>query len=141
MTNQFKKKEVWLNTYPIFLWLVSEPLVGLIDSKIASYLDIDVLSAVGIGETVYFVFIWIFVFLAYGTTPYVSNLQATKQIHKLNYLITFGRKSSLLIGLISAILLIFASNESIKFFQPTVCLLYTSPSPRDRSLSRMPSSA
>ena len=61
MTNQFKKKEVWLNTYPIFLWLVSEPLVGLIDSKIASYIDIDVLSAVGIGETVYFVFIWIFI--------------------------------------------------------------------------------
>ena len=52
MTNQFKKKEVWLNTYPIFLWLVSEPLVGLIDSKIASYIDIDVISAVGIGETV-----------------------------------------------------------------------------------------
>ena len=25
--------------------------------------------------------------------------------------------------------------------EPTVCLLYTSPSPRDRSLSRMPSSA
>ena len=25
--------------------------------------------------------------------------------------------------------------------KPTVCLLYTSPSPRDRSLSRMPSSA
>ena len=119
MTNQFKKKEVWLNTYPIFLWLVSEPLVGLIDSKIASYIDIDVLSAVGIGETVYFVFIWIFVFLAYGTTPYVSNLQATKQIHKLNYFITFGRKSSVLIGLISAGLLIFASTELIKFFEPT----------------------
>ena len=95
MTNQFKKKEVWLNTYPIFLWLISEPLVGLIDSKIASYIDIDVLSAVGIGETVYFVFIWIFVFLAYGTTPYVSNLQATKQIHKLNYFITFGKKDEI----------------------------------------------
>ena len=55
------KKEVWLNSYPILLWLISEPLVGLIDSKIASYLNIEVLSAVGIGETVYFVFIWIFV--------------------------------------------------------------------------------
>jgi MATE family multidrug resistance protein len=124
MTNQFKKKEVWLNTYPIFLWLVSEPLVGLIDSKIASYIDIDVLSAVGIGETVYFVFIWIFVFLAYGTTPYVSNLHATRQIHKLNYFITFGRKSSVLIGLISAGLLIFASAHLIKFFEPTIAVSY-----------------
>ena len=43
------KKEVWLNSYPILLWLISEPLVGLIDSKIASYLNIEVLSAVGIG--------------------------------------------------------------------------------------------
>ena len=119
MKNEFDKKEVWLNSYPIFLWLVSEPLVGLIDSKIASYIDIDVLSAVGIGETIYFVFIWIFIFLAYGTTPYVSSLQATKQINKLNYFISFGRKSSLLIGIVSAGLLIFVSSQLINFFEPT----------------------
>ena len=119
MKNEFEKKDVWLNSYPIFLWLVSEPLVGLIDSKIASYIDIDVLSAVGIGETIYFVFIWIFIFLAYGTTPYVSSLQATKQIDKLNYFISFGRKSSLLIGIVSAGLLIFVSSQLINFFEPT----------------------
>ena len=119
MKNEFEKKEVWLNSYPIFLWLVSEPLVGLIDSKIASYIDIDVLSAVGIGETIYFVFIWIFIFLAYGTTPYVSSLQATKQIDKLNYFISFGRKSSLFIGIVSAGLLIFVSSQLINFFEPT----------------------
>ena len=119
MKNEFEKKEVWLSSYPIFLWLVSEPLVGLIDSKIASYIDIDVLSAVGIGETIYFVFIWIFIFLAYGTTPYVSSLQATKQIDKLNYFISFGRKSSLLIGIVSAGLLIFVSSQLINFFEPT----------------------
>ena len=33
------------------------------------------------------------------------------------------------------------SNLKIKFNPNNVCLLYTSPSPRDRSLSRMPSSA
>ena len=119
MKNEFEKKEVWLNSYPIFLWLVSEPLVGLIDSKIASYININVLSAVGIGETIYFVFIWIFIFLAYGTTPYVSSLQATKQINKLNYFISFGRKSSLLIGIVSAGLLIFVSSQLINFFEPT----------------------
>ena len=119
MKNEFEKKEVWLNSYPIFLWLVSEPLVGLIDSKIASYIDINVLAAVGIGETIYFVFIWIFIFLAYGTTPYVSSLQATKQINKLNYFISFGRKSSLLIGIVSAGLLIFVSSQLINFFEPT----------------------
>ena len=32
-------------------------------------------------------------------------------------------------------------HNSIKFAKPDVCLLYTSPSPRDRQKSRMPSSA
>ena len=31
--------------------------------------------------------------------------------------------------------------EKLKQSQPTSCLLYTSPSPRDRQKSRMPSSA
>ena len=107
MKNEFEKKEVWLNSYPIFLWLVSEPLVGLIDSKIASYIWI-----------IHFVMLF-FIFLAYGTTPYVSSLQATKQIDKLNYFISFGRKSSLLIGIVSAGLLIFVSSQLINFFEPT----------------------
>ena len=66
MKNEFKKKEVWLNAYPIFLWLALEPIVGLIDSKIASVINLETLSAIGIGETIYFVFIWVFIFLAYG---------------------------------------------------------------------------
>ena len=52
MSDKNLKKEVWLNSYPIFLWLVSEPLVGIIDSKIASYLNLEVLSAVGVGSAV-----------------------------------------------------------------------------------------
>ena len=32
-------------------------------------------------------------------------------------------------------------NEEFLFWKPTICLLYTSPSPRDRTRSRMPSSA
>ena len=119
MKNNFNKKNVWMNTYPIFLWLISEPIVGLIDSRIASFLDIDVLSAVGIGETVYFVFIWMFVFLAYGTTPYVSSLQTSKEFRKLNYFINYGRKTSVLIGFVSCGLLILVSDYSISFFQPT----------------------
>ena len=66
MNEKNLKKDVWLNSYPILLWLISEPLVGLIDSKIASYLNIEVLSAVGIGETIYFVFIWILLFKEVG---------------------------------------------------------------------------
>ena len=35
---------------------------------------------------------------------------------------------------------LFTTND-ILFHQSTICLLYTSPSPRDRTRSRMPSSA
>ena len=35
----------------------------------------------------------------------------------------------------------FSSEDSTSFVNGVLCLLYTSPSPRDRSLSRMPSSA
>ena len=51
------RKDIWINSYPIFLWLALEPIVGLIDSKIASVINLETLSAIGIGETIYFVFI------------------------------------------------------------------------------------
>ena len=37
--------------------------------------------------------------------------------------------------------LVFINTVLLKFFQIDICLLYTSPSPRDLSTSRMPSSA
>ena len=43
------RKDIWINSYPIFLWLALEPIVGLIDSKIASVINLDTLSAIGIG--------------------------------------------------------------------------------------------
>ena len=61
------RKDIWINSYPIFLWLALEPIVGLIDSKIASVINLDTLSAIGIGETIYFVFIWVFIFLGCGS--------------------------------------------------------------------------
>ena len=47
-----------------------------------------------------------------------------------------GPDNSLLGGLIGAAVLIAANAFLVR-----ICLLYTSPSPRDRSVSRMPSSA
>ena len=37
--------------------------------------------------------------------------------------------------------LMVVNGEDVKIGAPVVCLLYTSPSPRDRTRSRMPSSA
>ena len=113
------QKEIWINSYPVFLWLVLEPIVGLIDSKIASLIGISTLSSIGIAETIYFVFIWIFIFLAYGTTPFVSSLKTKGEVNNLNYFIKFGRNTSLLLGIISIIVLILSSNYLISFFNPT----------------------
>ena len=74
MSNKEINKDIWINSYPILIWLLTEPLAGLVDSRIAGLIGIDTLSSVGIGATIYFVFTWIFVFLAYGTTPLVAKL-------------------------------------------------------------------
>ncbi len=113
------RKDIWINSYPIFLWLALEPIVGLIDSKIASVINLDTLSAIGIGETIYFVFIWVFIFLAYGTTPLVSSLKTKNEINKLNYFIKFGRNVSILLGLGSFLILYVNSGYLISTFQPT----------------------
>ena len=113
------RKDIWVNSYPIFLWLALEPIVGLIDSKIASVINLETLSAIGIGETIYFVFIWVFIFLAYGTTPLVSSLNTKNELNKLNYFIKFGRNVSILLGLGSFLILYLSSGFLISTFQPT----------------------
>ena len=57
--NRVVAKDIWQNTHPILFWLLLEPIVGLIDSRVAGLIDLNTLSAIGIGETIYFVFIWI----------------------------------------------------------------------------------
>ena len=113
------RKDIWVNSYPIFLWLALEPIVGLIDSKIASVINLETLSAIGIGETIYFVFIWVFIFLAYGTTPLVSSFNTKKEINQLNYFIKFGRNVSVILGLGSFFILFLSSDYLISTFQPT----------------------
>ena len=121
------RKDIWINSYPIFLWLALEPIVGLIDSKIASVINLDTLSAIGIGETIYFVFIWVFIFLAYGTTPLVSSLNTRNEVNKLNYFIKFGRNVSVLLGLGSFFILYLSSGYLISTFQPTENIQLLSP--------------
>ena len=113
------RKDIWINSYPIFLWLALEPIVGLIDSKIASIINLDTLSAIGIGETIYFVFIWVFIFLAYGTTPLVSSLNTKNEVNKLKYFIKFGRNVSILLGLVSFLILYLSNDYLISTFEPT----------------------
>jgi len=113
------QREIWVNSYPVFLWLVLEPIVGLIDSKIASLIGLQTLSAIGISETIYFVFVWIFIFLAYGTTPFVSNLKTKGEINNLKYFIKFGRNVSVLLGFASIFVLVYSSNFIISIFNPS----------------------
>ena len=113
------RRDVWTNTSPILLWLLLEPIVGLIDSRVAGLIDLNTLSAIGIGETIYFVFIWIFVFLAYGTTPLVSSFNTKKEHNSLNFFIDFGTKAAIILGTVSFIVLFFTNEFFINLFKPT----------------------
>ena len=118
--NKVVTKDIWQNTHPILLWLLLEPIVGLIDSRVAGLIDLNTLSAIGIGETIYFVFIWIFVFLAYGTTPLVSSFNTKKEFNSLNFFIDFGTKAAIILGTVSFVVLFFTNEFFINLFKPTL---------------------
>ena len=113
------KSDIWNNSYPIFIWLVTEPVVGLIDSKIAGLLGETSLSGVGIGETIYFVLVWVFVFLAYGTTPLVAKLKTEEKFTSLKYFVNYGKNMSLLLGLLGTIFIYIFSDNLIETFNPS----------------------
>jgi len=113
------KIDIWKNSYPIFIWLATEPLVGLIDSKIAGLLGEKSLAGVGIGETIYFVLVWVFIFLAYGTTPLVAKLNTQGKLQSLKYFISYGRTMSIVLGVLATFVILIFSDSLIKTFQPT----------------------
>tara|TARA_B100000427_G_scaffold25504_1_gene18930 strand:+ start:1396 stop:2682 length:1287 start_codon:yes stop_codon:yes gene_type:complete len=119
VSNKQINKDIWINSYPILIWLLTEPLAGLVDSRIAGIIGIDTLSSVGIGTTIYFVFTWVFVFLAYGTTPLVAKLKTNNELNNLKYFILFGRKISLLLGFLAFIFIFFFNDLFISLFKPT----------------------
>ena len=53
MSSKEINKDIWINSYPILIWLLTEPLAGLVDSRIAGLIGIDTLSSVGIGATIF----------------------------------------------------------------------------------------
>tara|TARA_B100001564_G_scaffold241622_1_gene204561 strand:+ start:3998 stop:5281 length:1284 start_codon:yes stop_codon:yes gene_type:complete len=113
------KSDIWNNSYPIFIWLVTEPVVGLIDSKIAGLISETSLSGVGIGETIYFVLVWIFIFLAYGTTPLVAKLNTQEKFKSLKYFINYGRNMSVLLGVLATLFILVFSSSLIETFKPS----------------------
>ena len=119
MSNRAINKDIWINSYPILIWLMTEPLAGLVDSRIAGIIGIETLSSVGIGTTIYFVFTWIFVFLAYGTTPLVAKLKTNNELNSLKYFISFGRKISIFLGILVFIVIFYFNDFFIGLFKPT----------------------
>ncbi len=119
MSNKAINKDIWINSYPILLWLMTEPLAALVDSRIAGIIGIDTLSSVGIGTTIYFVFTWIFIFLAYGTTPLVAKLKTNNDLNNLKYFVSFGRKISIFLGLAVFIVIFYFNDFFISLFKPT----------------------
>ena len=119
MSKKAINKDIWINSYPILIWLMTEPLAGLVDSRIAGIIGIDTLSSVGIGTTIYFVFTWIFVFLAYGTTPLVAKLKTNNKLNNLKYFVSFGKKISIMLGLLVFVIIYYFNDFFISLFKPT----------------------
>ena len=120
MKNKVIYKDIWVNAYPIVIWLSMEPIAGLVDVSITGTIGINSLSAVGIGTTIYFVTTWLFIFLAYGTTPYVADLNINKKFSSLNYFILFGRRVSLYLGIAVFIIVWLFDSALIDLFKPTI---------------------
>ena len=120
MRNNLTYKDIWANSYPILIWLMTEPLAGLVDSRIAGIIGLDTLSSVGIGTTIYFVFTWIFIFLAYGTTPLVAKLKTNNELNNLKYFISFGRKTSIFLGFLVFLVIFNFDGFFISLFKPTL---------------------
>ena len=119
MKNKHIYKDIWINAYPIVIWLSMEPFAGLVDVSIAGNLSLDSLSAVGIGTTIYFVTTWLFIFLAYGTTPYVADLKINNKFESLRFFIFYGRKISIYLGAFVFLIILFFENQFINIFKPT----------------------
>ena len=119
MKNKHIYKDIWINAYPIIIWLSMEPFAGLVDVSIAGNLSLDSLSAVGIGTTIYFVTTWLFIFLAYGTTPYVADLKINNKFESLRFFIFYGRKTSIYLGAFVFLIILVFENQFINLFKPT----------------------
>ena len=112
-------RDIWVNSYPVFFALVLEPVVALVDSFVASKLGLLYLSGVGVGESIYGVLVWGFIFLAYGTTPLVSSLRSKGDFENITKLIIFGRKIVYFFGILTFVIIYFYSENLISLFEPT----------------------
>ncbi len=111
-------KDIWLNSYPVFFALVLEPTVSLVDSFVGSRLGLLQLSGIGVGESIYGVLVWGFIFLAYGTTPLISSLRSKNDFDNVIKLIEFGRKLVYFFGTLTFVVIFFYSENLISLFKP-----------------------
>ena len=109
-------RDIWVNSYPVFFALVLEPAVALVDSFVASKLGLLYLSGVGVGESIYGVLVWGFIFLAYGTTPLVSSLRSKGDFENIIKLISFGRKLVYFFGILTFVVTYFYSENLFFIF-------------------------
>ena len=129
---------------PIFLTIILVPVVEI-------YLLIKIGSQIGAITTILLIFITAIVGVYYAKYEGLNTLKSGFRQLKRNETPTYEMLSGAAIAFAAVLLIIpgFATDllgfllifPLTRKFIFNGCLLYTSPSPRDRSLSRMPSSA
>ena len=107
------RRDVFRLSMPVLLSSLFQRLVSIVDIFLTGGLGAAAIAATGLGQLLMFVSMTVFWGLSTGATVVIAHLWGA------------GRRE----------------DAGRAAFVACLCLLYTSPSPRDRTRSRMPSSA
>ena len=72
-----RDREIFALALPALGAMLADPLVSLIDTAFVGRLGVVSLGALGVNAAVFGLAQWVFVFLAYGTTPLMAETTPT----------------------------------------------------------------
>ena len=154
------RRILWL-AVPAIGTLVADPLLGAVDTAVAGRLGSTELGALGLAVGLLSAATWVFNFLVFGTTTTVAHAVGRGDLDAAGRRVAHAAVAATALGVLGGVLLFVGAPLLVRAFGavedlvepavtylrvralgvPFLCLLYTSPSPRDLSTSRMPSSA
>ena len=125
---------------------LADPLMSLVDTACVGQVSSIGLAALGPNTAVFGFVSMVFQFFTVSTTAMVSRAHDDRNVAKKSQNVSDALSLAALCGVVMAFILTAFGKDILRLmYTPNElmvpCLLYTSPSPRDRSLSRMPSSA
>ena len=144
VASRLTHRDVLAIAVPIILSNATEPLIGIVDTAVLGQLDKPhLVGAVALGATIFAMIYMLFSFLRMGTSGLTAQSDGAADAKTVATTLMQGLIIATLAGFTLILLQRPIGALALTILQGSteVCLLYTSPSPRDRQKSRMPSSA